>query len=75
MEKIDKRILRYEIAFSKIHSAREFALTDIAADRMDVLMQELGYLAGCVEVEIEAHLIPSVSFISSISFLCLIISE
>ncbi|GAH81393.1 unnamed protein product, partial [marine sediment metagenome] len=56
MKEIDEAGFWNEIAFTKEHSPREFALTDITADGVDVLVKELGYLAGRVEGEVDGHL-------------------
>ena len=55
MKKLYKRTLWNEVAFPEKYRAWEFALTDITADCINILVQEFGYLAGRVESEIEAR--------------------
>ena len=62
MKEIDERILGNEVFIAEKYRVREFAFVDIATDRGDILMQEFGYLASGVEVEVDSHSSPKILF-------------
>lgn len=62
MKEFDKRIPGDEVILSKKFCIGKFTIMDIATDRDDVLVQDLGDLLNGIEGEIEAHSSPRILF-------------